>query len=101
MSSRFLISYYFLGGSGNEKGNEFTTVSIVPKTNANASATIREEAKKLFSSSPFYKPWDEKVLDVWVECGLKDKKRDGKNEGVELKMPGIQVRFPNTRKLIL
>lgn len=68
---------------------------------ANASVTIREEAKKLFSSSPFYKPWDEKVLDVWVECGLKDKVRAGKNEGVELKMLGIQVRFPNTRKLIL
>lgn len=50
----------------------------------------REEAKALFSASPFYKTWDPQVLDVWVECGLKDK--DG--GGVELKIPGIQVRVP-------
>lgn len=49
----------------------------------------REEARASFDASPFFGKWDKKVLDVYVECGLMINGSDGE-EGVELKMPGIQ-----------
>ncbi|KAK5073712.1 hypothetical protein LTS08_002191 [Lithohypha guttulata] len=32
----------------------------------------RAEAAKLFAKSPFYKKWDKRVLDRWIEYGLRD-----------------------------
>ena len=74
----------------------------------------REEARRLFSHSPFFTAWDPAVLDIYIECGLyspsethpippNDTIQDGKElapledelpkdkkHEVRLKMPGYQ-----------
>jgi len=50
----------------------------------------REEALRLFQSSPFFKAWDPKVLDVYVNRGLVTVRNNGNNMGAQLKMSGLQ-----------
>ncbi|MBI5062497.1 MAG: alpha/beta hydrolase [Desulfatitalea sp.] len=46
----------------------------------------REEARRDFKSKPFFQPWDEEVLDLYVEHGLSDD--DG--GGLRLSCPPLQ-----------
>lgn len=48
----------------------------------------REEALRLFKSSPFFQRWDPTTLDVYIECGL----YEDPNGGFRLKMAPIHVR---------
>lgn len=50
-----------------------------------------DEARRLFSKTPFFAAWDPASLDVYVDFGLYSDVKNGKPV-VRLKMPGLTVR---------